>query len=418
MANKRISLQKLFNNNKFVLVLSVVLAFIIWLAYSMYGGEEQEKVIEVPIKMDSMSVPEQFNLQQFGDYSSTNIAVTVRGKKAVVGTVSADDIVITASTINVNTAGKHTLPLNISIDSTKDFEIVTSSASSVEVYFDVYQEVTMDVTANITGDYSVPDGYELGKVTLSSNRLMAYGPSTEVSKISKILASAEIDKKLTTTTSANARVYAVDEYGNEIQNVTIDGGDNVKLTLPVYKLKELPVSIEIKNMPSGISQEDMNIKYSVSSLLIGGDESAVDKLENIVIGSVDFSQLSNTVNTFDFDVTKLSGFIVKGGVNKIRVRIDMSSYSKKTLTFKSDDIEITNASGFDASIETTDIKVIIIGNKSDIADIGTDSISASVDIEEDAKAGTNQNYAITFSVTDKSLKAWVYGSYIAVVTLS
>lgn len=78
---KKISLGKLFDNNKFVLFVSLVLAFIIWLSFSMYGGEQQEKTVEVPIQMDSMTVPKQFNLQQFGEYSNSAVTVTIVGKR-------------------------------------------------------------------------------------------------------------------------------------------------------------------------------------------------------------------------------------------------------------------------------------------------------------------------------------------------
>ena len=42
---KKFSLGKLLDNNKFVLVISLVLAFAIWLGYSMYGGEQ--KLVEI-----------------------------------------------------------------------------------------------------------------------------------------------------------------------------------------------------------------------------------------------------------------------------------------------------------------------------------------------------------------------------------
>ena len=161
---KKISLGKLFENNKFVLAVSLVMAFAIWLSYSMYGGEQQERSIDVPVQMDSMTVPKQFNLQQFGDYSNATVTVTVVGKKAVIGTVSDEDIEVIASTLDVNTAGKHTLPLSVSIDSTKDFQILSTNTLTVEVYFDTYKEVKVAVTTDLSVEPTVPDGYELGTV--------------------------------------------------------------------------------------------------------------------------------------------------------------------------------------------------------------------------------------------------------------
>ena len=164
---KKFSPGKLLDNNKVVLLISLILAFAIWLGYSMYGGEQQERTLDVPIQMDSMTVPTQFNLQQFGDYSNSAVTVTIVGKKAVIGTVKTEDIRVTASTLDVNTAGKHTLPLSVSIESTKDFQIVSTNTLSVEVYFDTYKEVTVEVTPELSTEPKVPTGYELGNYILS-----------------------------------------------------------------------------------------------------------------------------------------------------------------------------------------------------------------------------------------------------------
>ena len=276
---KKFSLGKLFDNNKFVLILSLFLAFVIWLSFSMYGGEQQEKTVDVPIQMDSMTVPNQFNLQQFGDFSNSAVTVTIVGKKAVIGTVNKDDIKVIASTLDVNTAGKHTLPLSVSVDSNKDFQILSTNTLSVEVYFDVYKEVNVSVTTDLSQTPTVPTGYELGSVILSADKLLAYGPSTEVSKIDKILARAEIDETLTNTVSYQAEVFAIDQYGNEIQNISIKNSDDFTITIPVYKLANLPVSVEFTNMPDGMTQQDLNVKYSVNRLNVAGEAETIDKMQ-------------------------------------------------------------------------------------------------------------------------------------------
>ena len=420
MSDRKFSLQRLFNNNKFVLIISLILAFVIWIAYSMYGGEEQEKTISVPIKLDSMSVPEQFNLKPFGDYSNTEITVTVRGKKAIVGTVNSNDIVITASTINVNSAGKHSLPLSISIDSSKEFEIISSSVSTIEVYFDVNRDITSNVEAIIDGDYAASDGYELGEPILSSSNVTIHGPSTEISKISKVYASIQVnDTELTKTASYDAKVYAVDKYDNEIQNITIDGADTFKVTLPVYYLTTLPVTVNLANNPAGITIDKLNIKYSKASLYIGGDETALSDTESLNIGTIDFNDLSEGVNTIEFDVTELPGIILKDDVTVITATINLKGYDRQSISIDSSAITINNSSAYNVTFsEEKSFSVILIGDEDSLQEIELAGISASVNIPKDAELGDNQSYDIKISVVDNDLNAWVYGTYKIAVNIS
>ena len=64
-------LRSLLYNNKFVLLLSVILAFGIWIWVSIEKSPEVEVTISsVPVKIDmDNSVPAQLNLQIFGDNS-------------------------------------------------------------------------------------------------------------------------------------------------------------------------------------------------------------------------------------------------------------------------------------------------------------------------------------------------------------
>ncbi len=406
---KKFTIGRLFDNNKFVLIMSLFLAFIIWVGFSLYGGEEQEKTVEVPIKMDSMTVPKQFNLQQFGDYSNSTVLVNIVGKKAVIGTVDADDIKVIASTLDVNTPGKHTLPLSVTIDSNKDFQIVNTNTLSVEVYFDIYKEVSMAVTLDLHDEPEVPQGYQLGTITFSEDKLLAHGPSTEVSKISKILARADIADVLTKTTTYNAEIVAVDKYDNEIQNIVIDKTDNFTVTIPVFKLAQLPVSVELTNMPSGVTQEDIDISYSVSSLNIAGEASTVDEMKSVVIGTVDFSELTNVETAFDFDVSTIAGIKILSKVSSIKVTIDLSGYESKKISLPASNIEIVNATDKKVTILTKSIDVTAAGLTKSVESIKAENISAILNIDEEIKQGDNQKLPLTLKTSVQGV--WLVGTY-------
>ena len=419
MMNKtnKFSLGKLFDNNKFVLIVSLFLAFVIWLSFSMYGGEQQEKTVDVPIQMDSMTVPSQFNLQQFGDFSNSAVTVTIVGKKAVIGTVNKDDIKVTASTLDVNTAGKHTLPLSVSVDSNKDFQILSTNTLSVEVYFDVYKEVNVSVTTDLSQTPTVPTGYELGSVILSADKLLAYGPSTEVSKIDRILARADIEETLTKTVSYQAQILAIDQYGNEIQNISIKNSDDFTITIPVYKLASLPVSVEFTNMPEGMTQDDLNVKYSVNKLNIAGEAETIDKMQTVVIGTIDFSELNDVQTSFSFDANAIAGIKMKTKISTVTVTVDLSSFESRTITLDASGIETSNTSDKKVKLNTKSLTIRIAGTSDAVNSVKEADISVVLKIDDEAVVGENQNFPLSVKLSGQS-DCWIVGQYEADVTLS
>ena len=102
MKNK-IKFNDLFYNDKFVLAFSFFIAVGIWLAVVINVGEETSRVIkDVKVNIDT-AIPSQFGLEVFGnpDYS---VDVTVTGKKYQISNaaLSAEDILVTAQTDNVD----------------------------------------------------------------------------------------------------------------------------------------------------------------------------------------------------------------------------------------------------------------------------------------------------------------------------
>lgn len=52
--------------------------------------------------------------------------------------------------------------------------------------------------------------------------------------------------------------------------------ETADVTIPVLKQKELPVSVEYLNVPSGFPIDWLEDEYSVASLLVAGPEELID----------------------------------------------------------------------------------------------------------------------------------------------
>ena len=147
MTNKKGKIETLFYNDKIVLAISFVIAILIWLLVVINYSPETTRTIQgVKVNIDT-TVPSQFGLEVFGEKDFT-VDVTVKGKKYIISpaSLSADDIIVTAQTANVDSAGKRTLQLKAeSASGSTNYSISLNSQKTIEVFFDTESTVQMVV---------------------------------------------------------------------------------------------------------------------------------------------------------------------------------------------------------------------------------------------------------------------------------
>jgi hypothetical protein len=109
------SFAKLIADNRFLMVLSIAIAFALWLWVAIEKSPEIEVVISgIPVNVDYEKIYDQYNqLEPFGDQTFT-INVTVKGKKYIVEALDKDDIIALADTTDISGAGTSTLQVYVS----------------------------------------------------------------------------------------------------------------------------------------------------------------------------------------------------------------------------------------------------------------------------------------------------------------
>ena len=210
---KKKKLSDLFYNDKFVGVLSLIAAVLIWLVVSVELSPETTVVVyNVPVSIDTSST-DILNLKTFDDNDYT-VNVTISGKKYIVESKENQQLIkVTASSASVTTSGNYYLPLTPSVDGDKNlFSIDGISQSDISVYYDYETskefrvEIENDGTENI-----VPDGYVAGEISGDFSVVKATGPKSEINKIEKMVARTQIKDSLTSNYKENCAVEAVME---------------------------------------------------------------------------------------------------------------------------------------------------------------------------------------------------------------
>lgn len=416
----KINLHTLFYNDRFLMFFSVIAAFVIWVTISMTAGTEIERTIDnVKINVDlENSVTKQFNLTMFGDTADT-VSVTVKGKRYAVGNLTADDIKVTAQTNYVDSAGKHTLSLKaVAKDSSADFEITSMSLNYIEAYFDVYKEATYQLETQIDTNQLMPDGYISEEPILSAKNITICGPATEINKITKVYANVKVDKPLTTTATINAEITPVNDNGSTLRYLSVKDNAVVTVTIPILKVKELPVTVDFINAPKDYTSKSLTTTISPAKVKVAAEESYIDKLEKISVGTIDFSDIGALNNKFTFRASDLKELKFIDGTESFDVSVDASDMVSGNFKIDSSNINISNLTGnIQVDIpQSFSQEIILVGPQVDIAKINNSDIVGTIDVSSVQVSQGVMTFPIDISIKNNN-SCWAYGDYKIVVNI-
>lgn len=418
---------KLFFDNRFLMVFSVIAAIIIWAISVVYLTPETDKTIEnVPVKIETTGLSASNNLKAYYD-ADYRVNVVIRGQRHIVDSVDEirDDLVVYANTSFISVPGTHTLKLDIGTNTANpQYEIISVSIDEIDVYFDTETRSEFKIEPRITCDDGlVAEGYIGGDVVVNgTDKVTVTGPSGEVNAIANVFAVGSVEESLTHSSVVDAKLRALDANGNAVRYVKLSRDENVQVNVNVSKETELTTKVGFTNIPSLYLDGSYPFEYTVTpgTAKFAVDEAKIDSENDTVeIGTIDFSKISAEKLDFSFDCTEINGLTVVNGSSVFNVTVDASGLSQKVV----EDIAIPleNITYLDApegktvTVDSFDFEsVTIVGPVDSVASYSADTLNLVVDLHDvENKNGT---YKVPVRIVDDD--CWLYGEYTAVVTIS
>ena len=335
----KFSLSSIIRNNKILMVFSLLISFGLWIWVSVEKSPIVQKVIsDVPVNIElSGSVPEQLNLQIFGD-TNYKVDVTVSGKKYVLASIDKDDIVISAVTNYVDSSGKKTLQLKYSVaDGSEDFDIIALSSNYIEVYFDIFKQVELPLQAEFTNDINslLPEDCILGDIVFSKQTVTVSGPASEINRISKVVANVNLTEQLEKNTTVVPEIQIITEDGAKLEYSEIDSesSEDITMSIPVLKKVTLPASVTFKNAPANFALDTLEYTVSPDKITAAVPIDLAETLKSIPVAVIDFADITNGFNYFNISSSEIPDIMVTP-----------ETVSKFRVTVKASDIETESAS--------------------------------------------------------------------------
>ena len=417
----KLNLSRLMYNNKFVLIFAIIIAVIFWMSIKIGQSVTIERTISdvtVNITTENTSVAA-LGLDVVSGGTNQRVNVKVSGPSYVISSLTSSDILVTASLSEVTAAGTYRVPLIATKNSSAltDYTIVSITPDTIEVAFDNIDTRTFTPTVQAEGA-AATEGLVAEAAVITDTAFSTIdisGPRTEVSKISSVVAYAQVGKTLSATESFDAVIKLLDADGNEIdQSAFTLSYTKLKITVPISRSKQLPIVPTFENLPGAYTASSIPYALSATSVTVLGPPEVVDNLTQIELAPIDFDNVTAGQTEFTCALNLPNAVKDMDSIANVTVTLSLGDIKETTVNVATvNSVNLTD--GLTANISQTIRNVKLCGPAEVIDSLNVADVYAEVDLT----GRTAGEHTVPARIKVKNLNnVWQVGVYTTLVTIS
>ncbi len=434
---ERLTLKRLVNNKKFLIVISILISIVIWFVAMIVRNPVREQSftnVQASISVENTSA-QTLGLGIVSDISNYSFTVTISGPNYIVSSVKPEDFLLSASVEDVNAPGTYSLSVTATRNSDKTgYSFSSIEPPSIDVTFDYIDTKEFTVAPKITG--VVAESGLIAEAPVMSNpeqsTITVKGPRAAIEKIESVGTLTELDesKPLSSSQTFDSDIVIYGENNTVLYRFSADGtvydakGEktqstlnlsftSAKVTQPISKKTTLDVKVSFTNLPSGISEADIKWSIDNSKVAVIGTPEVIDKMTEVKLSAIDFRNVSSANGSFEVAPVLTDGVKIFDNIEFFTVTIDVSNFAERTFTVKN-----IKYSGLDSGLKakTSSVRnVKICGPKDVVKNVTSADLYAEIDVSGKA-AGAHTIDATVKS--DKYNNIWQVGTYSPSVTIT
>lgn len=413
-------LERLLSRRWVSMLVSAMMAVLLWLIVISQQPTQKVIITGVPVSYDYNSPLYTGASLDITERPDLRVNVSITGDSSVIGggNISASDIVVYPDYTEVSrsgTPGEYTLPLRArrADSSLQKFEIDSVTPAYVEIAF--AQIGTRKFTVEVDASIDPAEGYYLGEKQASPTEVTLRGPVEELDRVSRVRARVESSEPRDRTMLDSAALEFLDADGNpvELSGVAVLEGEQVEVTIPVLKLKEVPLSFEFSNVPSGYDPRELHASISPATIHIAGPADIIDGIESINAGFINLTRIQlGRAETLRIQLPE--GLVNYDNLQEATVTFDTSGYDEPhTITVS--DIRVINVpEGASVTVIPKEIEnVMLVGEPEELAALSPADVVAMVDASAQklTVSGSGQMQLSAQIVVTGTKSVFAIGSY-------
>lgn len=421
----RLSLVRLLESKRFVMVLAIVVAVILWftLSITVYPNVEK-KIAGIPlaVSLENNVTGENTLVAQ----NSDNISITanISGARYLIGDYAAGDLVASVNTANVTKSGEYTLDVNVTSINGDDIDVLSVNPKTVTLAFDYTATKVMELTSDKvdTSSLTTADGFVKDIPVINPSTINIEGAKTIVDSINTVSVKVLDEQKDLSEpfTTSNTEIILYDENSNVVPKDKLKiTPENISVSVNVTKNASVPISVNFKNSQGELQNEIIDESSVISTISPQAiNVSATGEIDDSLSVSIDLNlREAAPGKTVIVDKTAVKAALSEKGltasdseISDIYVTYKAVGLSGKTISIPKSSIKLLNKpSDMDISIVTEAISnVVVYGPDSIMETIDNDDFIAVLDLSNAELS--NDTFPVTIYDPDYNT-VWAYGDH-------
>lgn len=408
--------RSLWDNRFFSMFLALLFGLATWIVVTVYIDPQGNVTrADVPINYSysaSTYINQGLDIVEKPDISG--VTVRVEGNMTTIGSITASDIMVYPSYASVNGPGKVTLRLQAKITNTSDFsgniKCTVESPTNIDVVFDEVSEKTVPVTVDTSG-IAVAENYMLNRTAAVPAEVTLRGPTSELDRISAVVAPVDDDTPLADTTTLPANLEMRDENGTVVTPLyTTMDNDSANVTLTIYQVRELPLAVNFIGTPKGFDVNSLKYSLSQQTLRVAGSARTISALDSLAVTDFDLAQEFEIGRDYQRLIELPAGVVSLDGVSNVTLSFDTDHLTSTKLNVSN--IRAINVpSNYELEILSSLVSgVELYGPADEIQDLAADSVVAQIDCQSLNLTAGQQTIPVTIQIPASS-RIFATGSY-------
>lgn len=393
------------------IILSLVIAFFVWMAAMLAAPEITKHIKDVPITVD---IPTSAMLEVV-EGEDTKVSLVLDGKQFEIGNYGPENVRVIADASAITEPGTYEVPLIVSDNGTRSYSVTSISPSTVSLTFEARTKKLLQIQPSITG-LTTPDNYIApeNEITLDPSAVEISGAESFISRVERAVIEVNFTREVSSTQSQNSKIVYYDENGNRLETEDISyfhqDVSSVAITIPVKRVATIPLSVSFLNIPENFPEEELSYSLSVDSITVAAEDSVLRNHSSLVLGYIDFKQMNLlTSSQMDFAVQLPDGFTDMDDIEVVTVSFDADDLASTNLSLKN--FQIVNIpDGYTATVNEESLRVHVIGRKSIISGISAGDFVVKVDLSDINLRSGKYEIPVSIYAPTKGF-VWAVGEY-------
>ncbi len=392
-------------------ILCVLAAIVLWFYVVVTDTATDERTFSgVAVSLRNLdAIEETLGLSVITGYNAT-VDITVGGTKSELGRITADDIKAYVDLKEINAAGEYSLEVRTTLPG--GITVSSMSTNYINVYVD--KRTTVSVPVKVLANHSMESNYMLGTPELSSDTVNVSGPAEELAEIDCARVTLELGR-VTKSMSSTGTLELVDKSGAVITNPYVRlQTTEVSVYFPVYTYKDVPLAVNYKY--NYYNASNVSVVVTPSTIRVKGDPDTLEKLSSVTLTTLDEKKITGDM-TQTVAITLPDGIENASGMSSATVQITHKGTETRDVVVSN--FAVTNPNGLNFERDTESLTVRFRGTYSKLMLLGTNNITANIDLSYLTNSSGTVEVPVTFTLSD-ALSGSVYeiGEYKIGVTIS